>query len=182
MITLEKESKDQINFFVDKTYQNGNWISFVNTVEAGESFRQSEDGWDDLAEDGMTARIKAFTDEDPRILVESLRLLTEGMKQDAAGNHILELSAGSTYTMQTEILPQTAENRTLEWESSDPSVVTVSADGVLTALREGMADIKGKTTDGSGLTVSCHVFVTAGNGTIESPAADGTTDQHRDYK
>ena len=177
VITLEKESKDQINFFVDKTYQNGSWISFVNTVEAGESFRQSEDGWDDLAEDGMTARIKAFTDEDPRILVESLRLLTEGMKQDAAGEHILELSAGSTYTMQTEILPQTAENRTLEWESSDPSVVTVSADGVLTALREGMADIKGKTTDGSGLTVSCHVFVTAGNGTIEHPAADSTADR-----
>lgn len=177
MITLEKESKDQINFFVDKTYQNGNWISFVNTVETGESFRQSEDGWDDLAEDGMTARIKAFTDENPRILVESLRLLTEGMKQDAAGEHILELSAGSTYTMQTELLPQTAENRTLAWESSDPSVVTVSADGVLTALREGMADIKGKTTDGSGLTVSCHVFVTAGNGTIEHPAVDSTADR-----
>lgn len=170
VITLRKESGEQVNFFVDKTYQNGSWISFVNKVEEGESFRLLSNGWEDMAAQGMTARIKAFTDENPRILVEKLTLVPNGMQQDTYGNYTLELKTDETYILQTEISPQTAENQQILWESSDTSVVIVDSAGVLTPVGEGAATLTGKTTDGSNLTVTCIVQVKARKdaaGTVE---------------
>ncbi len=66
VITVEKESGEAVNFFIDKSYQNGNWVSFVNEVEKGESFRLLETGWEDMADHGAAARIKAFTDNETK--------------------------------------------------------------------------------------------------------------------
>ncbi len=159
VVTLEKESGEQINFFVDKTYQNGSWISFVNEVEEGQSFRLLSGGWEDMAASGVTARIKAFTDENPRILIESLTLVPDKMQLDTSGNYVLELYTDETYTMQTAVSPQTAENQVLLWESSNTSVVIVDSAGVLTPVRNGTAVITGTTTDGSRLAVTCTVYI-----------------------
>lgn len=60
--TFQKESGESVEFFVDKTYQNGNWISFINETKPGESFRFIDGHWEDMAANGITARMKAFTD------------------------------------------------------------------------------------------------------------------------
>jgi len=61
VVTLEKEDGGQVEFFADKTYRNGNWVMFTNTVKEKESFRFLDGQWEDMAENGITARIKAFT-------------------------------------------------------------------------------------------------------------------------
>lgn len=62
VITLTKKS-GSIQYFVDTTYSNGNWLSFINECEMGESFCKtfSTYDWIDLAQYNTTARIKAFT-------------------------------------------------------------------------------------------------------------------------
>ncbi len=50
------------------------------------------------------------------------------------------------------------------WTSSDPSVATVDSNGKVAAIGAGTATITATTTDGSNLSASCAVNVTANNG------------------
>ena len=157
VITLEKESGEEINFFVDKTYQNGDWISFTNQVKEGESFRQINGNWEDMASNGVTARIKAFTNAGEMTLAK--RLYLSEVEQDSEGNYLLELCRNDIYEMSVTVFPSSADKK-LQWETSDPAVVTVDTEGKLLAVGYGQAVITGKTTDGSGLSVKCIVTVT----------------------
>jgi GH35 family endo-1,4-beta-xylanase len=64
------------------------------------------------------------------------------------------------------VQPENATNKQVTWESSDPDVVSVSRNGIITALKftdtetyTGQATITGTTVDG-GFTASCVVTVT----------------------
>ena len=61
-----------------------------------------------------------------------------------------------------EYLPYNANISGLEYESSDTTVATVSTDGVITAVKEGVADITVKANGGE-LVSSCHVVVNNSN-------------------
>lgn len=156
VITLEKESGGEIDFFVDKTYQNGNWVSFINQVKEGESFRFVDKKWEDMAANGITARIKAFTSAGEGVLAEKIYL--PEICQDSEGNYLLELCQNDTYELLVSVFPSSADKR-LQWETSDASVVTVDTSGKLLAAGIGQAVITGRTTDGSGLSVKCIVTV-----------------------
>jgi hypothetical protein len=70
----------------------------------------------------------------------------------------MELTVGgASETLTANVSPSTASNKSLNWESSDPSVVTVS-DGIVTPVTEGTADITVNTVDG-GKSDSCAVTV-----------------------
>lgn len=58
------------------------------------------------------------------------------------------LAAGESKALFAEVLPANASNRAVEWTSSAPQTVSVSSDGVLTALAEGTAVITAKSIDG----------------------------------
>ncbi len=47
--------------FVDATYDNGNWIRFTTTENAGDTFYKSGSSWKDASYIGATMRVKAFT-------------------------------------------------------------------------------------------------------------------------
>ncbi len=158
VITLEKESGGEIDFFVDKTYQNGNWISFTNQVNEGESFRLIDGNWADMAANGVTARIKAFTDAEEGALAEQIYL--PELWQDSEGNYLLDLLKDEVYELSVNVFPSSADQQ-LQWETSDASVVTVDSFGKLLAAGLGQAVITGKATDGSGLSVKCIVTVAA---------------------
>lgn len=57
------------------------------------------------------------------------------------------------------VSPYNANNQKLKWFSSDKSVATVSADGVVKALKAGTTTIKAKTCDGSNVQSSCTIMV-----------------------
>lgn len=70
----------------------------------------------------------------------------------------LELFTGESKTLTATVLPETATDKSVTWESSNPDVATVEG-GTVTAVKEGEATITVKTVDG-GITATCTVKVT----------------------
>lgn len=65
---------------------------------------------------------------------------------------------GKTLTLEAEVTPDNAKNKTLTWTSSDTKVATVDENGNVTALRSGTVTITARTCDGSNLAAECKVL------------------------
>lgn len=72
----------------------------------------------------------------------------------------VSLNAGNTLQLIAEIFPESAENKTLRWSSSDEQVATVDGNGLVTAVGAGKATITVESQDGSGISASCVITVT----------------------
>jgi uncharacterized protein YjdB/endonuclease I len=72
----------------------------------------------------------------------------------------LTLSVGNTATLVATIVPGNATNQSVTWASSNTSVATVDANGVVTAHAAGSATITVTTVDGSH-TATCTITVPA---------------------
>lgn len=70
----------------------------------------------------------------------------------------LTLSVGETSTVVASVKPDNATDKTLNWKSSDEKVATV-ANGVVTAVAAGTANIIATANDGSGKSATCAVTV-----------------------
>ena len=81
----------------------------------------------------------------------------------------LSLYTGESETLTAKVLPETATDKSVTWESSNPDVATV-VDGKVTAVKEGEATITVKTVDG-GYTATCTVKVTDKTYTITADPA-----------
>jgi uncharacterized protein YjdB len=73
--------------------------------------------------------------------------------------YYLELTEGETGTITATVKPDNATNKTVTWNSSDPSVATVDQNGKVTALLEGTTSITAKAGD---KTATCSVTVKKG--------------------
>ena len=74
------------------------------------------------------------------------------------------LTSGGIFQALATVSPPTASNQDVTWSSSSTAVATVDADGVITAVRNGTATIRGTTVDGNKsatLTVSVITPVTS---------------------
>lgn len=85
-------------------------------------------------------------------------------------NQKLELVSGKTKKLTAFIYPALAENQQLLWTSDNSDMVTVAADGKVTAIssRSGFAVITVKTSDG-GFTATCEVTVSASEAKVAYP-------------
>lgn len=72
----------------------------------------------------------------------------------------LELTEGGTGTLIATVEPSNATNKNVTWESSNKSVATVDANGLVTAVSAGTATIT-VTTEDSNKTATCAVTVAA---------------------
>lgn len=72
----------------------------------------------------------------------------------------LLIAAGKSETLAATVLPLGATNKRLEWTSDNTAVATVE-NGVVTGVAVGTANITATATDGSGVTATCKVTVTA---------------------
>jgi uncharacterized protein YjdB len=72
----------------------------------------------------------------------------------------LLIAVGKSETIAASVLPLGATNKRLSWTSSNTAVATVE-DGVVTALAVGNAVITASATDGSNVSTTCNVTVTA---------------------
>ncbi|MCB6589869.1 Ig-like domain-containing protein [bacterium 210702-DFI.5.13] len=72
-------------------------------------------------------------------------------------------SKGQTASLTATVSPGNAENKNITWSSSNSSVATVNANGTVTAVANGTADIKVTANDGSGVSAKCSVTVKVPN-------------------
>jgi uncharacterized protein (TIGR02145 family) len=75
-------------------------------------------------------------------------------------SHMLTFMEGDEpITLTAEILPSSATNQIIEWESSDTNIATVE-NGVVTPIALGSATITAKATDGSDVSAAAQARVT----------------------
>lgn len=80
--------------------------------------------------------------------------------EDKTTGYVLNktLLINETYKLQTEIIPEGA-SQGVTYESSDSSIIAVDADGLVTALKEGKADIIVTSKDNQNITAKCSFEV-----------------------
>lgn len=72
------------------------------------------------------------------------------------------LPNGKRVALEAVISPKDTSNTKVKWESGDPKVATVAANGTVTALKAGTTKITATTTDGSDLSAECVITVIQG--------------------
>lgn len=92
----------------------------------------------------------------------------------------LEIKEGSSYIIKATVAPSNATNNSVKWASSSPDVATVDDNGNVTAIKEGSTTITCMAVDGSGVSASCHVTVTAKSTT--NPSEQDKTDPTYTFK
>ncbi len=73
---------------------------------------------------------------------------------------VKSLVKGKRFRLKATVGPESAENKEVAWQSSDPGVAKVNAKGRVTATGIGTASITACAKDGSGVAASCTVTVT----------------------
>jgi len=104
--------------------------------------------------------------------LEPLVILVASITLDKT-SHTFTITSGTEATLQltATILPSDATVQTVRWTSSDPTVATVSNEGLVTAIAKGTTVITVTTDDGE-KTATCDITVDPGTGFDEIIAAD----------
>ena len=68
--------------------------------------------------------------------------------------------SGDYYQIAYTVLPTTAQEKNVSWTSSDESIATVDANGLVTGVGEGEVIITGKPADGSDVFDTIQITVT----------------------
>ena len=71
-----------------------------------------------------------------------------------------DMLVSDTFQLNAAVTPDNATDKRLSWSSSDKSVATVDANGLVRAVSPGTATITAQAMDGSGETAYCSVTVT----------------------
>lgn len=69
------------------------------------------------------------------------------------------MQVGDTFQLTALFTPATTTDKTLKWESSNPTIVSVDSKGLLTAHALERLPFLRSTSDGSNLTASCPIWV-----------------------
>lgn len=92
----------------------------------------------------------------------------------------LKLEEGNSSKVTATVAPSNATNNSVKWVSSSPDVATVDDNGNVTALKAGSTTITCTAVDGSGVSASCPVTVTA-KSTTTNPSEQDKTDPTYTY-
>ena len=71
----------------------------------------------------------------------------------------VSLDEGTTTQLSANITPGNATNKNVIWSSTDETVATVDANGLVTAVAEGDCNIIAKAEDASGVEATCQISV-----------------------
>ena len=67
------------------------------------------------------------------------------------------IGLGNFRQLQVTVLPENANVKAVTWKSSDPSIASVTKDGIVTAIKEGFATITAISVDNPEVTAECSV-------------------------
>ena len=94
--------------------------------------------------------------------IKAIGSIAENITMGAAE---LTLEVGSESQLQCTVSPETAENKTVTWNTTDANVVTVDEMGNLIAVSEGEAVVSATTNDGTNLVANCKIKVVGAKAT-----------------
>lgn len=111
------------------------------------------------------------------LLLPLILLACNNQKDDVAPIFVEELTVeganiteGTTSQMSAVILPENAVNKELSWTSSDATIATVSAEGLVTAKKNGTVTITATAQDRGTVTDSKEISISAFNtGGVSNP-------------
>ena len=75
---------------------------------------------------------------------------------------MISATVGDEVQLTATILPAEASNQAIEWRSSDETIATVSASGLVSVVAVGDVTITASTTDGSNLSATCVIKAVSG--------------------
>lgn len=96
--------------------------------------------------------------DDIGYLIDTNTVLATGITLNKTS---LDMTVGQTETLMPTITPDNVTTKGVIWSTSDPKIATVDSNGKVTAIASGTVTITCKTTDGSNLSATCTVNVTA---------------------
>ncbi|MGN0396112.1 MAG: Ig-like domain-containing protein, partial [Coprococcus sp.] len=71
----------------------------------------------------------------------------------------LSLKRGNKYTLKATVKPTNADNRAVQWKTSNKNIATVSSNGVVTAKKKGTVTITCTAKDGSKKYAKCKITI-----------------------
>lgn len=113
------------------------WFRCEAAAPAGQSFYRVNSTWTDFGvKYNCNLRIKAYTlDDDGGTGLPTKIELRDELKEGIA------VGAGDSYQASCTVLPRSATDRTVRWESDQPSVAAVDEKGLITGVSDGTATI-----------------------------------------
>lgn len=99
---------------------------------------------------------KSVTDE-ITVTAELREILAESVV--ISGDAQREMAIGDKDVLSAAVLPEDATNKEVVWASSNNAVVSVDADGAITAVAAGQAEITATAADGSGKSATVTITV-----------------------
>ncbi len=135
-MSVTPPSCDDLYTFNNNVYNHAN----LYVPKAAESAYMASANW------GQFIHIMGMQDE---VFATSIALSHSQMSMIVGNNSLLTAT----------VLPDSTTNKTAIWASSNPTVASVDATGMVTAVTPGSAIITATTTDGSNLSALCTVTV-----------------------
>ena len=94
--------------------------------------------------------------KDCRVTIKNKDILIQSIRINPSTKSLM---IGESFQLEVEILPTNATDGLISWISTNSDVVSVTAEGLITALSEGSAQIIATTADGSNLSAICEISV-----------------------
>lgn len=139
---------------IDAYYQNVVWASSDESVVTVDP-----DGTIHAAGIG-TATISAISDDPEYNTPATCQVsVNQAVMIVALNEHEITMFTGEATKLEADISPDAATNKKLVWESANPEVASVNANGNVKAVTVGNTEIVCKAADGSGIVDTCAVTV-----------------------
>ena len=73
----------------------------------------------------------------------------------------LELTQNDKFQMEATVIPDDADNKTITWSTTEPTIATITTSGLVTCVGTGECAIVATASDGSGVSSRCSLLVNA---------------------
>ncbi len=167
---------------VQDSYKLQVTVSPADASNKGVSFASSDVSIAAVASDGSviaqkigTATITVTSLADPSKKATCVVNVGVPVKGVSVSPTAVELNTGVSQQLSVSVTPDNATIKTVNWTTSDPTVATVDAKGVVKTWKAGTATITATAADGSGKSAACTV-------TVKGQTVDKPTDPEQPDK
>lgn len=129
----------------ESKYTADSWKAFAEAMEAAKKVLEAPDAAQEQVDAVYAALVKASADLVQKPKPEPIVKVT-GVKLSPTKGTLY--AKGAVLKVKASVLPQNASNQGITWKSNNKKVATVEANGKVTAVANGKADIYATTKDG----------------------------------